>query len=184
MAPKYGTAVFVLLMLLAVPAAAQEAGGLGRFRVGLIGVVTSGDSANPTGPGPTLGGSPTFDLEVGRGFFVGIGPQASAKLQTSASNSSTAVVLDLLFRLGRASPLSERVHLYWYLAPGYSVLFTPNRTFELPSVGAHIGGALDLGGRVFATLQFGYQISWILDLGDSVAFLRRPGMAVGLLMRI
>jgi hypothetical protein len=106
------------------------------------------------------------------------------KLQTSAPNSQTTVILDLLLRLGRVSALTERVQLYWYLAPGYSAIFTRSRTLTAPSAGAHIGGALELGDRVFATLQLGYQLGWILDLGDSPRFLARPGMAVGLAMQI
>jgi hypothetical protein len=147
-------------------------------------MVMAGDMSSPGGPGMSLGGSPTFDLQVSRRFFLGLGPQASVKLQTSASNSTTMVVLDLLFRLGWTSPIRERVHLYWYLAPGYSALFGQTRTLRVPSVGAYIGGALQLADRVFATLQLGYQYGWILDLGDSVRFHRRPGVAVGLLMQI
>jgi hypothetical protein len=186
MAIRSWTAVWVPLICLVIPAAAQaeEAEGSGRLRVGLSAVVMGGDFANPEGPGMSLGGSPTFDFQVGRHFFLGFGPQASVKLRTSARNSSTMIVLDLLLRLGWVLPLGERVQLYCYFAPGYSVLYGQAETRWVPSVGAHIGGALHLADRVFATVQVGYQYGWILDLGDSPRFLKRPGMAVGLLMQI
>jgi uncharacterized membrane protein len=186
MATKSRAAVLVLLMFQAVPTAAQaeEVDAPDPLRVGLSGVVMAGDDHNPGGPGMSLGGSPTVDLQVGRHFFLGLGPQASVKFQTSEANSSRVVVLDLLFRLGWVLPVGERVQLYWYLAPGYSALFRRTETHWMPSVGAYFGGALHLANRMFATLQVGYQHGWILDLGDSVRFHQRPGMAIGLLMQI
>jgi hypothetical protein len=54
----------------------------------------------------------------------------------------------------------------------------------MPSVGAHIGCAVALGGGVFATVEGGYQTGVDLDTGDSPAFLEHPGLAVGLVLQL
>jgi hypothetical protein len=103
---------------------------------------------------------PAFDYSLNDYFFVGFGPQLFFNVK-GEDRDDAGKQLDLLVRVGGHAPVADTLHLYGYLAPGYSIIY--------PSVGDDASGfALGVGagaiysfpGSLFAVADIGYQVGF------------------------
>src|SRR5204863_1344120 len=100
---------------------------------------------------------PTVDYSVSPYFFIGLAPQYTFNVKGDSSNGDAASMLDFFLRLGGNAPVADRLQLYAYLAPGYSIVMPSqgdnSRGFTL---GFHGGGMFDLTPNAFVNLELGY----------------------------
>jgi hypothetical protein len=95
--------------------------------------------------------------------FVGFASQLTlnAKESHRGGTEAAGVALDLLLRLGLRARLEELVHVYGYLAPGYSIVARPGRdTASGLVLGAHAGILTESDSRFFWNLEVGYQLGF------------------------
>lgn len=106
---------------------------------------------------------PAIDFSLNDYLFIGFAPQYMLNVNTegfAAAGVDASRALDLLARLGAHAPVGEVVHLFGYVAPGYSTIYPPGDGGDKPDgfVLAASGGALfSLGSRAFLTGELGYQ---------------------------
>jgi len=105
---------------------------------------------------------PAFDYSINDYFFVGFAPQFLLNVKGDDSNGSAGKALDLLLRVGGHAPVADRVHLYGYLSPGYSIIFPPTGDENATGfvLGVTVGGMYALSDKLFAVADIGYQLGY------------------------
>lgn len=105
-----------------------------------------------------------FDYEIVPHLYLGVAPQFIFNVKSSDASSS-AEELDLLGRVMGRYPVADKIQLFGYLAPGFSVIFVPDK----PSgVSNPTGFVLDFAGGVsysftptlFIAGEIGYQFGF------------------------
>ena len=106
---------------------------------------------------------PAFDYSVNEYFFVGFSPQLMLNVKGDDDDDTDASkALDLLVRVGAHAPVAEKVHLYGFLSPGYSIIY-PAAGDQDPAgfvLGVTAGGMYSFTDRLFASLDVGYQLGF------------------------
>jgi hypothetical protein len=76
-------------------------------------------------------------------------------------NGDAGKALDLLLRVGGHAPVAERVHLYGFLSPGYSIIYPDMGNNASGFVlGVTVGGMYALSEKLFASADIGYQLGY------------------------
>ena len=104
---------------------------------------------------------PVFDYLVLPNFFVGFAPSYTLNVKSKDATGDAAKELDLMVRIGGGLPVAEKIGVYGYLSPGYSILFPPEG--DKPKglmLGFHAGGMMDVAPNVFVNAELGYQLGF------------------------
>jgi len=131
-----------------------------------------------------FGVMPAFDYLVHPNFFVGVGPSYTFNVKPSEGMADAAKQLDLLIRLGGGAPVAEKIQLFGYLSPGYSLIMpSQGDSAKGLTVGAHAGALFDVTSSVFASGTVGYQVGMqkFMDVDAKTQFLQ---IALGVGMRL
>jgi hypothetical protein len=108
-----------------------------------------------------FGVMPIFDYSINSTFFVGISPMNTFNVKPKDATGDAAKEIDIMLRLGGGAPVADKVQLYGYLAPGYSIISPPSG--DSPKglvVGAHVGGMMDVTPTAFVNAELGYQMGF------------------------
>jgi len=124
-----------------------------------------------------IGAFPFFDYLFTPNLFAGLAVQYTfnikAKDQTSGDASKQ---LDIMLRLGGGGYVADKLQVYGYLSPGYSIIMVPSdagssnpKGFML---GFHAGAMYDVTPGAFLNLEIGYQLGFqkISESGVSADF--------------
>lgn len=104
---------------------------------------------------------PAFDYSVSQYFFVGFSPQFLLNVKDDDGNGDAAKALDLLLRVGGHAPVADKLHLYGFLAPGYSIIYPPTGDNASGFVlGVAAGAMYALTEKLFASADIGYQLGY------------------------
>lgn len=156
----------------AAPAAAAEGGGAAtasKMRVGLnvvpmpFGSVKVGGGLGSSDTKFAIGAFPFFDYLITPNFFAGVKVQYTFNLNVKDSNSDASKQLDLMIRLGGGGYVADKLQLYGYASPGYSIVMPPSGSNSKPkgfSVGVHAGAMYDITPGAFLNLEVGYQLGF------------------------
>jgi hypothetical protein len=128
---------------------------LGKIKSNFGGTDTSLDAA------VAFGVMPVFDYSITSNFFVGFGPMYTFNVKPKDAMGSAAKELDLMLRVGGGVPVAEKVQIYGYLSPGYSIIWPSMGNKPKGFVaGAHAGGMMDITSSVFVNVEVGYQMGF------------------------
>ena len=125
-------------------------------RTGQLGLLSTGTGVvHVHGPGSKWTNS--------ENLYVGVAPQLILNVK-GKDDSSSGQELDLFARIMGRYPVADKVQLYGYLAPGFSIIFPP----DLPGVSNPTGFVLGFAGGVsysitptlFGSGEVGYQIGF------------------------
>ena len=129
-----------------------------------------------------FGVMPVFDYLVLPNVFVGAAPSYTFNVKAKDAMGDSSSQLDLLLRVGYGLPVNEKLGLYGYASPGYSIISPP----EGPSakglvVGLHAGAMFDVASNLFLNGQIGYQLGFqkVSDVDSKSNFLQ-IGLGVGM----
>jgi hypothetical protein len=128
---------------------------LGTFETTVAGVKFSGDTAF------AFGLRPAFDYSINDYFFIGFSPQLLLNVK-GEDDDDAGKELDLLVRVGGHAPVADNLHLYGYLAPGYSIIY-PSAGDEDPAgfvLGVAAGAIYSFSDKLFAVGDIGYQLGY------------------------
>lgn len=105
---------------------------------------------------------PAFDYSINDYVFVGFAPQFLLNVKGDNDNGDAGKALDLQLRLGGHAPVADRVHLYGFLSPGYSIIFPPTGDNKPKGfvLGVTVGGMYALNEKLFAVADIGYQLGY------------------------
>lgn len=128
----------------------------GSYTVGAGGASTSETTAF------AFGVMPVFDYLVHPNFFVGVGPTYTFNVKAKDAGGDASKELDLLLRLGGGMPVNEKLGVFGYLSPGYSIIQLPSGAVgDNPkgfALGVHAGAMFSLTPTMFLNGQLGYQL--------------------------
>ncbi len=154
------------------PVAGTVGASASRVRIGLdlvpmpFGTLTivAGNVTASSDAAFAFGLAPFFDYSVHPNFFIGVSPQYIFNVKGKDDTGSAGKEFDILLRLGGNAPVADRLQLYGYLAPGYSVIILPSGTgLDNPKgfvLGVHAGGMLDVTPALFVNAELGYQVGF------------------------
>ncbi len=128
---------------------------LGKLKASAGGIDISSDAAF------AFGVMPIFDYSINSNFFVGIGPMYTFNVKGKDSSGDAAKEIDIMLRVGGGAPVADKVQVYGYLSPGYSIISPPQG--DSPKgfvVGAHAGGMMDVTPSAFVNAEVGYQMGF------------------------
>ena len=130
---------------------------LGKLKASAGGTETSADAAF------AFGIMPVFDYSVMPNFFVGFSPMYTFNVKDKDGMGDAAKELDLMVRIGGMLPAGDKLNVYGYLSPGYSIVMLPSGTQGIDNpkgltVGVHAGAAFDVASNIFVNGQIGYQL--------------------------
>lgn len=131
-----------------------------------------------------FGVMPAFDYLVHPNFFVGIGPTYTFNVKAKDFTGDAASQFDILLRLGGGAPVAEKIHLFGYLAPGYSLIMpSSGDSAKGLTVGAHAGAIYELATALFLNGTVGYQVGMqkLMELDAKTNYLQ---VALGVGMRL
>jgi hypothetical protein len=108
-----------------------------------------------------FGFMPFLDFLVTPNFFIGFTPTYILNVKSEDADDA-GTQLDLLLRLGGGAPVSDRLDLYGYLAPGYSIVDIANVDNNAKgfALGIHGGVMFSVSSAVFLNGELGYQIGF------------------------
>jgi len=172
----------------AAPAAAMEGGGAAaasKVRLGLNVVPMPFGTVKATFGG--LSGSsdlkfgfglfPFFDYLFTPNLFGGVAVQYTFNLKSKDdSGGDASKELDFMLRLGGGGYVADKLQLYGYVSPGYSIIQLPSGSgVDNPKgfiVGFHAGAMYDVTPGAFLNLELGYQLGFqsTTVLGTSVDY--------------
>jgi len=128
-----------------------------------------------------------IDYGLTRNFYIGAAPQLILNVKSKDSDSS-AQELDLFGRVMLRLPVAPGIQLFGYLAPGYSVIFVPDKP---PGVSNPTGFVLGFAGGIsysftrelFLAGELGYQIGFqSTDGNDFRSRYLHIGLALGVMI--
>jgi hypothetical protein len=128
---------------------------LGKLSASVAGISASTDAAF------AFGVMPVFDYALNSTFFVGLGPMYTFNVKGKDSMGDAAKEIDIMLRVGGGAPVAEKIQVYGYLSPGYSIVSVPQG--DSPKgfvVGAHAGGMMDITPSAFVNAELGYQMGF------------------------
>lgn len=131
---------------------------LGSIEADASGFQFGGDAAF------AFGLRPAFDYSINDYFFIGFSPQLLLNVK-GEDYDDAGKELDLLVRLGGHAPVADNLHLYGYLAPGYSIIYLPSRPVNIEDpagfvLGVAAGAIYSFSDRLFAVGDIGYQLGF------------------------
>jgi hypothetical protein len=128
---------------------------LGSLKTNIGGADLSADSAM------AFAIMPVFDYLVMPNLFVGVAPSYAFNVKDKNSMGDAASQLDLLLRVGYGLPVAEKLGVYGYASPGYS-LIRPSEGDSAKGLvlGLHAGAMYDLASNLFVNGQVGYQLGF------------------------
>src|SRR5882757_126287 len=105
---------------------------------------------------------PTIDYLLTPYFFAGFAPQFTFNVKSKNGGEDASHATDLLLRLGGNAPVADKIELYGYLAPGYSIISSSGGGDSATgfTLGFHGGGIYDISPPVFANVELGYQLGF------------------------
>jgi hypothetical protein len=124
---------------------------------------------------------PFFDYLFTPNFFGGLAVQYTFNVAAKDGNGDTAKDLDIMLRLGGGGYVADKLQLYGYASPGYSIVMAPSGRGPDPKgfvVGAHVGAMYDVAPTAFVNLEVGYQFGFQsvsvggASIDDKVSFLQ------------
>jgi len=128
---------------------------MGSLKTNVLGAETSIDSAM------AFAIMPVFDYFVIPNLFVGVAPSYAFNVKGKDSMGDAASQLDLLLRVGYGLPVAEKLGVYGYASPGYSIISPPEGdSAKGLVVGLHAGAMYDLASNLFLNGQVGYQLGF------------------------
>jgi hypothetical protein len=140
-----------------------------------------------------FGVMPLFDFKVHPNFFVGIAPLYTFNVKPSAQTAGdSSAELDIMLRVGGGLPVADKIQVYGYLSPGYSIVMLPQAAKDLGAsdpkgfmLGFHAGGMMDVLPNVFVNAEVGYQLgfqsaSFMGVSGDSKSNFLQIGLGGGI----
>jgi len=111
-----------------------------------------------------IGAFPFFDYLFTPNLFGGIAVQYTFNIKPKDGNGDAAKELDIMLRLGGGGYVADKLQLYGYLSPGYSIIMVPSdagtnnpKGFML---GFHAGAMYDVTPGAFLNLEVGYQLGF------------------------
>ncbi len=128
---------------------------LGKLKASGGGIDVSTDAAF------AFGVMPIFDYALNSNFFVGLGPMYTFNVKGKDGSGDAAKEIDIMLRVGGGAPVADKVQVYGYLSPGYSIISPPQG--DSPKgfvVGAHAGGMMDITPSAFVNAELGYQMGF------------------------
>jgi hypothetical protein len=147
-------------------ASAQDA-GRATVRVGLMLMPTPFGALENQLPGGDVrvgsefafGVMPSLDVAPCANRFVGLASNFTFHVRARGANVEPANEIDILLRLGASAAVAQRIHLYAYLAPGYSFMsgLPGSVSTRGPVIGLHAGGTFDATPGFFLNGELGYQ---------------------------
>jgi len=149
---------------------------LGSLKSNLGGAESSVDSAI------AFGVMPVFDYLVLPNVFVGAAPSYTFNVKGKDDMGAASKELDLLLRVGYGLPVSEKLGLYGYASPGYSIISQSQGDSAKGLVlGLHAGAMMDVASNLFVNGQLGYQLGFqkLADADMKSNFLQ-IGLGVGM----
>jgi Outer membrane protein beta-barrel domain len=149
---------------------------LGSLETNALGTATSVDSAI------AFGIMPVFDYLVLPNVFVGAAPSYTFNVKGKDQTGDSSSQLDLLLRVGYGLPINEKLGLYGYGSPGYSIISPPQGdSAKGLVVGLHAGAMYDVASNLFLNGQVGYQLGFqkLSDTDFKSSFLQL-GLGVGM----
>jgi hypothetical protein len=128
---------------------------LGSLKTNLGGTESSADSA------VAFAVMPVFDYLVLPNLFVGVAPSYAFNVKAKDGGGDALSQIDLLLRVGGGYPLNEKLQLYGYGAPGYSII-RPSEGDSAKGLvlGLHAGAMFDVASKVFLSGELGYQLGF------------------------
>ena len=128
---------------------------LGKLKVGAGGTDMSLDAAF------AFGIMPVFDYSIMPNFFVGFSPLYAFNVKPKDATGDAAKELDLMVRIGGMLPAGDKLNVYGYLSPGYSMIMpSQGDSAKGLTVGVHAGAAFDVASNIFVNGQVGYQLGF------------------------
>lgn len=129
-----------------------------------------------------FGVMPVFDYLVLPNVFVGVAPSYTFNVKPKDVTGDAASQLDLLLRVGYQMPLGEKLGVYGYASPGYSIISPPEGdSAKGLVVGLHVGAMYDLASNLFLNGQVGYQLGFQKLSGvESKTDFLQIGLGVGM----
>jgi hypothetical protein len=151
---------------------------LGSLKTNLGGTDTSTDSA------VAFAVMPVFDYLVTPHLFVGVAPSYAFNVKGKDAGGDAASQIDLLLRIGGEYALNDKLQLYGYGSPGYSIV-KPSEGDSAKGlvVGLHAGAMMAVSTKLFLNGEVGYQLGFqkISDTDFKTNYLQ---IGVGIGMRI
>jgi len=131
---------------------------LGKLKASAGGQSTEADAAF------AFGIAPIFDYNITSMFFIGASPTYTFNVKGKDATDS-AKELDLLLRVGANFPAADKLTVYGYLSPGYSIIQLPSSSSGVDNpaglvLGFHAGAQFDVAPTFFLQGQLGYQIGF------------------------
>lgn len=128
---------------------------VGTIEVEVLGFTGSDDAA------AAFGFMPFLDFLLTPNFFIGLSPTYTLNVKAEGWDDA-GTKLDLALRLGGGAPVSDRLDLYGYLTPGYSIVDVPNVENNATGfvLGLHAGVMYSLSQAVFLNGELGYQVGF------------------------
>jgi len=125
-----------------------------------------------------IGAHAFFDYLFTPNLFGGLGVQYTFNLKSKDQDSGDASKeLDIMLRLGGGGYVADKLQLYGYVSPGYSIVMLPSDAGGVDNpkgfiVGFHAGAMYDVTPGAFLNLEIGYQLGFQSTsvLGTSVDF--------------
>lgn len=133
----------------------------GKLKASAQGVDASSDAAL------AFGIRAVFDYSINDYLFVGFGPQVLFNVieKDAPSGSNASKQYDLSARVGGHAPIADNVHLYGFLAPGYSIVTSSgdnSETAKGPSLGIAVGALFSVPGtNFFLNGELGYHMTFL-----------------------
>jgi hypothetical protein len=108
-----------------------------------------------------FGVMPTLDFRPNPHVFVGLGPSYIVGVKPKGTTGDGEKELDLMLRVGGGGSVAERVYVYGYVSPGFSIIFPPQGdSAKGPLVGFHAGALYDVVANFFVSAELGYQVGF------------------------
>lgn len=149
---------------------------LGSLKTNVLGTEVSSDSA------VAFGIMPVFDYLVLPNVFVGVAPSYTFNVKAKDVTTDAGSQLDLLLRVGYGLPVNEKLGIYGYASPGYSIISPPQGdSAKGLVVGLHAGAMYDVASNLFVNGQIGYQLGFqkVSDVDVKSNFLQ-IGLGIGM----
>jgi hypothetical protein len=151
--------VAVIVLAFGAPARAHSHAG-GAFKLMPVGTITAGIGSTDAAFAFAIQGF--IDVEIVRYLYIGFAPQLILNVKGQDDTGSAGQELDLFARVMGRYPIASNVQLYGYLAPGFSVIFVPDKApgFSNPTgfvLGFAGGVSYSITPRLFIAGELGYQ---------------------------
>jgi hypothetical protein len=125
---------------------------------------------------------PVFDYIVMPHLFVGAAPSYAFNVKPKDGGGDASSQIDLLLRVGTGWALNEKLQLYGYGSPGYSIVKPSNGDSAKGLVlGLHAGAMMDVSSKLFVNGEVGYQLGFqkVSDVDSKTNYLQ-IGLGIGM----